>query len=92
MNRKILLTLVVLAAMGASARFFAPPEIPPTPDCLGDINGDKFVNFLDLALMARAWGSGARDRNWNPNADIYPDGEINLFDLAVLGQNYHKRC
>lgn len=41
----------------------------PEPCPGGDVSGDGRVNFRDLVLVARAFGSQPGDRRWNPSAD-----------------------
>ncbi len=54
----------------------------------GDINGDGFVNLLDLAVLGQAYNLSEGDVNYNSNADLNLDGTVNIFDLAFLGQNW----
>jgi hypothetical protein len=55
---------------------------------LGDVNGDGKVDYWDLFLLARAYGSVEGDPNWNEQADFNGDGWINYMDLYVLARNY----
>ncbi|MGB9749700.1 MAG: PQQ-binding-like beta-propeller repeat protein [Caldisericia bacterium] len=57
---------------------------------LGDANGDKIVNGLDLILLMQAFGSTPSDPNWNPNCDFNNDLRINGLDLIILAQNWGK--
>jgi len=57
---------------------------------MGDINGDRIVNILDLFMVARAFGSRPGYSNWNPMADIDENGKINILDLYKIGKNYGK--
>lgn len=53
----------------------------PVPPCPADVNGDGFVNSVDLAQLLGQWGPGAGA------ADINGDGFVNSVDLAqLLGQ------
>jgi len=54
----------------------------------GDVNGDTKVDFLDLALMANAYGKIEGSIEYNPYADLNRDGIIDIFDLSELGKNY----
>jgi parallel beta-helix repeat protein len=51
----------------------------------GDINGDKYVNYLDGILLGAAFSSKPGDTNWNPNSDLNEDGYINYLDGIILG-------
>ena len=57
---------------------------------LGDANGDKIVNGLDLILLMQAFGSTPSDPNWNPNCDFNNDLRVNGIDLIILSQNWGK--
>lgn len=57
---------------------------------LGDANGDKIVNGLDLILLMQAFGSTPSDSNWNPNCDFNNDLKVNGLDLIILAQNWGK--
>ncbi|MGA2309786.1 MAG: dockerin type I domain-containing protein [Candidatus Bathyarchaeia archaeon] len=52
----------------------------------GDLNGDFTANLVDLTMLARAFGSKPGNANWNPNADINNNGEVDLPDLATLAR------
>ncbi len=49
-----------------------------------DLNGDVASDILDLALLARAYGSHPGDGNWNAAADLNGDGTVNDLDLALF--------
>jgi uncharacterized protein YgiM (DUF1202 family) len=55
---------------------------------LGDVNGDEKVDYWDLFLLARAYGSVEGDPNWNEQADFNSDGWVNYMDLYILARNY----
>ena len=59
---------------------------------MGDINGDKIVNYTDAILIGAAFGSKPGDPNWNPNADLNKDGYVNYKDVIVLGRNFGAVC
>jgi hypothetical protein len=54
----------------------------------GDVNGDGKVDWEDLSLFGRAYGSKPGDPNWNPAADFDNDGNVDWRDLEILGINY----
>jgi hypothetical protein len=56
----------------------------------GDVNGDGVVNYQDLFLLARAYGSHRGDSNWNCYADFNADGKVDYIDLFILARNYGK--
>jgi len=53
----------------------------------GDVNGDRFVNVLDLVLVKKAIPSYPGHPNWNPNADINNDGFVNVKDYVLTRKN-----
>jgi hypothetical protein len=54
----------------------------------GDVNGDGFVNSLDVALIAAHWLQTVPPAP--ANADILSDGIINSQDIAVIAANWLK--
>jgi len=59
---------------------------------VGDVDGDRDVDWVDLGLLGLAYGSRPGDDNWNPNADFDDDGEVTWIDLGLLGLNYGVSC
>jgi hypothetical protein len=57
----------------------------------GDVNGDNAVTLGDFAALKRAYGSGAGDPNWNPDADLNGDGSVTLGDFAILRAHYGQQ-
>jgi len=60
----------------------------------GDVNNDRVIDILDLALIARALGTnptfqqGTKWNQWNPNADLNLDNKVDINDLFISGSNY----
>jgi len=73
-----------------------PPD-PPDPPANGvgppspDVNNDGFVNILDLAMIAGAYGASAGDDVYDAKVDLDENGLVNICDVAicarVFGQN-----
>jgi len=73
-----------------------PPD-PPDPPANGvdppspDVNNDGFVNILDLAMIAGAYGASAGDDVYDVKVDLDENGLVNICDVAicalVFGQN-----
>jgi len=63
-----------------------------TVKLMGDLNGDCVVNILDLAIVARAYGTRPGDEYWNPIADVERDGEINILDISKVAKEYDQKC
>jgi len=55
---------------------------------LGDVNGDRTINFLDAILLGVAYNSEPTEPNWNPNADLNNDNVVNFLDAIILGANF----
>lgn len=53
-----------------------------------DINRDGAVNYVDLAMLGAAYGTGQGDPGFSAVADINQDGLVNYVDLAILGAHY----
>lgn len=51
----------------------------------GDVNGDRVVNILDMAYLARHYGTSDR------LADLNGDGKVDVLDLALCAKNYWKQ-
>jgi len=61
------------------------------PYVVGDSNHDGKINYRDLFLLARAYGSTPNEPNWNPYVDFNDDKIVDCFDLAILKENYGRR-
>ncbi len=66
------------ASGSASAFFTAYAKV------VGGVNGDLKVNIIDLATVARAFGSKPGAVNWNPDADLDKNGIIDIRDLSIV--------
>jgi uncharacterized protein YfaS (alpha-2-macroglobulin family) len=53
-----------------------------------DINQDGTVNILDLAIVARAWGSYPGHPHWDPRCDVNGDSKINIIDITLVAKEY----
>jgi hypothetical protein len=56
----------------------------------GDINGDKYVNYLDGILLGSAFSSKPGEHDWNPNSDINSDDYVNYLDGIILGAHFSE--
>lgn len=70
---------------------------PGVKDCslVGDVTGlagipDGEVDALDLAPLARAYGSYLGSADYDPELDLNWDGKIDLMDLTMLAKNFRK--
>ena len=57
---------------------------------LGDLDGDRVVDFKDLGRLMAAYGLKAGDLAFEAAADLDKDGSVDVKDLALLGANYGK--
>jgi uncharacterized protein YfaS (alpha-2-macroglobulin family) len=55
-----------------------------------DVNGDGVVNILDVAIVAKAYGSYPGHPRWNPAADMDSNEIINILDVARVAKDYGK--
>jgi hypothetical protein len=77
------LPTIILAATGifaAPARSGAPP--PPVPGCLGDVDGNRYVNSLDLLLTVLHYGTS------DPLYDFNNDAVVNSGDLLMAALRF----
>ena len=59
-------------------------ETKPTAQLIGDVNGDRIVNILDLVIAAGSFGkTGA-----GIMGDVNGDGGVNIFDLVIVTGNF----
>jgi hypothetical protein len=58
-------------------------KVMPEPGaCEGDVNGDGYVNAIDLYAVIFAWGTD------DPDADLNDDGWVDVFDLIEVLRNW----
>ena len=54
--------------------------------CVGDINGDGLVNFLDFSLLGQQWGqTGCGSCS---GADLSGDNNVTMADVLILAKNW----
>jgi thermitase len=90
-NNNTLTTMAMIAGpeYNPSDNTLTGPTI--TMRFLGDINGDGKVDITDVAFAAKAFGSKAGGRRWNPDADLNFDGRIDIIDVARCAKNFGKK-
>ena len=57
---------------------------------IGDVNGDRTVNALDLFDLGKAYGSSSGQPAYDARADFDRDGDVDNDDLVSLAENYGK--
>ena len=60
---------------------WGPPGNPQS-SLMGDVNGDRTVNILDLVFVASHF-----DEAGATEADLNGDGEVNIQDLVMVANN-----
>jgi len=53
-----------------------------------DLNKDKAVNMMDVAMMAKAFGSVAGESEYDSRCDLDNDGAINMSDVVILAKKF----
>jgi uncharacterized protein YfaS (alpha-2-macroglobulin family) len=56
-----------------------------------DINGDGIVDILDIAIVAKAYGSYPGHPRWNPATDLDGSGTVDIIDIAKVAKDYGKK-
>jgi hypothetical protein len=57
---------------------------------LGDVNDNGFVNVFDMFSLGKAFGSSPGSPNWNEEADMNGDADVDPADLSGLVGNFGK--
>ncbi|MEM2568286.1 MAG: dockerin type I domain-containing protein, partial [Candidatus Bathyarchaeia archaeon] len=55
-----------------------------------DLNKDGIVDIIDIAIVAKAYGSKPGDPNWNEIADIDKNGVVDILDVSAVARDYGK--
>jgi hypothetical protein len=55
-----------------------------------DINHDRRVDIIDVAILASAFGSNLGDSRWNADVDVQEDGTINILDITIVAKSFGK--
>lgn len=59
---------------------------------MGDVNGDGWVNIVDIAKIARVFGKLSYMWDYDINCDLNLDDIINIVDIAMAARNFGKTC
>jgi hypothetical protein len=54
----------------------------------GDLNHDGIVDIEDAITFSHAFGSKPSDQDWNPEADMDGNGEVDVFDMIKIAMNF----
>ena len=52
--------------------------------CDTDFNGDGVTDVMDVQVLQAALGSSEGDANFNAQADLDGDGEVNTIDYGIM--------
>ncbi|MDH5690708.1 MAG: hypothetical protein OEY81_04710, partial [Candidatus Bathyarchaeota archaeon] len=53
-----------------------------------DINLDLKVDIIDIAIVAKAFGTELGRPRWNPSADVRKDFIINIIDISAVASKF----
>jgi hypothetical protein len=76
---------ITATAHDTSGNVNATSTVINVQNLLGDINGDGTVNIIDVAIVARAFGSKRGDET-----DLNNDGIINIIDISLVAREFGK--
>lgn len=60
------------------------PVDPPSPD----VNSDGFVDIIDLAMIARAYGSSAGNEHYDAKVDLDENGLVDIRDVTICARMF----
>lgn len=63
-----------------------------TVNMVGDVNGDRIINIVDIATAAIVFGSHKGDSDFRLDCDFNRDDLINILDLAAAAKNFGAEC
>ena len=55
-----------------------------------DLNNDGAVNIVDVAIVAKAFGTKIGDEKFNPIADLDGNNEIDILDVSRVAKDFGK--
>ena len=65
-----------------------------TVKLIGDFDGNGIINMIDVARVARAFGTHSGGPGWNPAYDLtgsiiyVPDGRVDMRDVALVAKEF----
>lgn len=62
------------------------------PACMGDLDGNGFVNVTDFTIFAGSYPSSFGDPNYDLLAEMNGDGFINVTDFCIFAGSYGGPC
>jgi len=61
-------------------------------ECVGDIDGDRYVGPIDYYTFKTAYGSTPSASNWNSRADLDQDNYVGPIDYYLFKGKYGQTC
>jgi subtilisin family serine protease len=58
----------------------------------GDLNGDGFVDIVDLSIVGVAYGKFEGEPGYDPEADLNNDGFVDIGDITIVCIHYGETC
>ena len=71
-----------------SSNFIGTKSISGYPILPGDLNSDYKLDIIDIALVAKSFGSTKGSPNWYEKADIISDGKIDITDISYIARYF----
>jgi len=59
---------------------------------VGDVNGDRIINIIDIAAIAIGYGSNVGDSRYSLICDLNRDDTINILDLGMAAVRFGESC
>lgn len=79
---------VKLEILDPSTKFIGNKDITGQPILPSDVNNDFKADILDIAIVAKAYGSTEQSTRWNAVADVIKDGKIDIKDIGFVAINF----
>ena len=61
-----------------------------TNHLLADVDQNGIVDMKDIAIVGHPFGTTPTSSDWNPNADLNRDLEVDMHDLSLVRQDFAK--
>jgi hypothetical protein len=65
--------------------------VQPETCAPGDLNCDTTIDIVDVQQVAGAWGTVAWSMGYNPRADLWRDGQIDVNDIVAAAGLWHSQ-
>lgn len=57
---------------------------------IGDVNGDRVVNMVDIIMVIQSFGTYEGHARWNPQTDLNFDGKVDMKDILLAIANFGR--